>query len=116
MFARFGLILCLCFGVLLPRVSGAVLSLVPGVSMAVICTGTQMTVLHIGADGQPIEQVLDEPHQCLRAAAVPQMAPLCQPEHRLILSHALLLPAQTNALAAQSALKLQKVKRAPPLV
>lgn len=50
----------LCLAVLLPKAGGLLLEVMPGVTKAVICTGSELVVLTLGPDGEPIEE-LPEP-------------------------------------------------------
>ncbi len=42
-------------GLLVPKVSALALHLNPNIMAIVICTGTEMVTIHIGADGEPVE-------------------------------------------------------------
>lgn len=50
---------------LAPKLSSLVLHLHPGIMTIVICTGSEMVTLHIGADGEPVELDEASPAPCL---------------------------------------------------
>lgn len=62
----------LCLSLLLPKAGGLLLAVMPGVTTAVICTGSEIVVLTLGPDGAPIEE-LPEPlvDTCVLAEAGP---------------------------------------------
>lgn len=62
----------LCLALLLPKAGGLLLAVIPGVTTAVICTGSEIVVLTLGPDGAPIEE-LPEPllDTCILADAGP---------------------------------------------
>ena len=56
-------------GLLVPRISALALHLNPNIMAIVICTGTEMVTIHIGADGHPIETTEAEQTLCILADA-----------------------------------------------
>lgn len=108
--------LCLCIGLLLPRVSGVLLDLMPGVNAVVVCTGNQLVVLHIGNDGQPVEVAQNEPHGCLLADGPHTDAALAVIAALIWMTMVLTLPGQIDVMAGKARLRLLPVKRGPPAV
>ncbi len=53
--ARFLLLLSLTFGFLLPKMGAVLVEIVPGIHTAVLCTGTELVILTLDANGDPIE-------------------------------------------------------------
>lgn len=56
--------LLLC-ALLLPKVGGLLLHIHPGIMTMVICTGTELVTIQIGADGEPVEAETTESGPCL---------------------------------------------------
>lgn len=54
-------------GLLAPKLSALALHLNPNIMAIVICTGTEMVTIHIGADGEPIEVTEAEQTPCVMA-------------------------------------------------
>lgn len=50
-----GLVPLLILGLLAPKISALLLHLNPNVTAVVICTGTELVTIHIGADGKPVK-------------------------------------------------------------
>ncbi len=57
----------LILGLVLPKVSGVLLDLHPGVTTQVICTGTEMIILRIGPDGTPVKVTQSDEGPCVLA-------------------------------------------------
>ncbi|MEM9584625.1 MAG: hypothetical protein AAGA08_16060 [Pseudomonadota bacterium] len=51
----FILILLVCFGLLLPKLGAMLFEIVPGLTQAVICVGSQVVVLTLNEDGEPVD-------------------------------------------------------------
>lgn len=64
----------LILGIVLPKVSGLLLELHPGVTVQVICTGTEMITLRIGPDGNPVKVTQTDAGPCVLSD--PSMADL----------------------------------------
>jgi len=56
-------------GLLAPKVSALLLHVHPGVMAVVICTGTEMIVVHVGPNGEPIEDMASDHQPCIAAHA-----------------------------------------------
>ena len=54
-------------GLLVPKVAAVALHLNPNITAIVICNGTELVTIHIGADGQPIEIATAEHAPCVLA-------------------------------------------------
>lgn len=66
---RLLVLLLTLLGLLMPRVSGAAASIVPGGTTVVICTGQGMMTLRIDETGKPVP-IADQPDHCILAHAV----------------------------------------------
>lgn len=67
--ARPLLLLLTILALVMPRVSGAVASVTPGVMTYVICTGQGMVTVRVDANGNPVS-VVDQPDHCLLSHAI----------------------------------------------
>jgi hypothetical protein len=65
---RLVLVALLILGLLMPRISAVAASVVPGVSMVVICTGQGVITLRIDENGNPVP-LADHSDHCLLAHA-----------------------------------------------
>lgn len=113
---RAGLVLLLLVALLMPRVSGVLVDLLPGFDRAVICTGSEMIVLTLDQDGQPVTLHEGAGETCLRAPSTPVLA-----QHLPVPYHALFgtiapFAIKCDLLAPQASLQQQKDKRGPPLL
>jgi hypothetical protein len=60
----------LCLTLLLPKVGGLLIEIMPGVTTAVICTGSETVVLTLDSNGAPIEELPEAlPDTCILADA-----------------------------------------------
>lgn len=109
------MMLCLCAGLILPRISGVLLDLVPGISAVVICTGDRMVVLHLDAQGQPVQVAQDEPDTCLTTSDPATGVAHAGAAHIARFTMDLTLPAQIFGLADLARIRLLPVKRGPPV-
>lgn len=109
------MMLCLCAGLILPRISGVLLDLVPGVSAVVICTGDQMVVLHLDAQGQPVQVAQSEPDTCLTTADPAVGLVTMGAAHIARFTMYLALPVQVFGLADLARIRLLPVKTGPPI-
>lgn len=111
---RGALVLCLLVGLMLPKVSSALVSIVPGWTSAVICTGDQVVIVTVAEDGQPVE--LDHPSQqdCVRAGSVPTSGDVAWAIVMVDLPPSGDFRIKTNALADLPLRHSQALKQAPP--
>lgn len=58
-------------GLVLPKMSAVLASIVPGVMVVTICTGTDMRTLTLNADGVPVEEVEPMVDHCVLAEVTP---------------------------------------------
>lgn len=66
---RLLLVLLTILGLLMPRISGAVASVSPGVRTIVICTGQGMVTLQLDENGNPVPVAASSDHCVLTNAA-----------------------------------------------
>lgn len=111
---RAALMLCLCIGLLLPRVSGVLLDMIPGLNAVVVCTGNQLVVLHIGSEGQPVETAQNEPHVCFPMDRAGAGIAMVFAAALIWMTMVLTLPGQVDVMAGMARLRRLPVKRAPP--
>jgi len=106
----------LTVGLLVPKVSALALHLNPNIMAIVICTGTDIITIHIGADGQPVEAseaeqaacVLSDPNAIAnRAYAQWTLAPR---------SYRATFVENENALRSEAETGLLPCLRGPPFV
>ncbi|MEM1265046.1 MAG: hypothetical protein AAGI50_03420 [Pseudomonadota bacterium] len=73
-FARICLITVLLAGVLLPRASGALISVLPGFHSAVICTGGELVRITFGPNGAPVEVIREHDCTLVEPSATPALS------------------------------------------
>ncbi|WP_412005323.1 hypothetical protein [Aestuariibius insulae] len=64
---RLSLALCLLAALVLPKVSGVLIEIVPGMQRVVLCSGSEMIVILIGPDGIPVEEPASDHAPCIAA-------------------------------------------------
>lgn len=91
--SRLVLMLVLCLGILLPKVSAVVTLALPGLFQTiVICTGDSLQTITLGPDGSPVEMTQgDDPH-CTLLADLAGQSPADGFWRVLARSHRVLLP------------------------
>ncbi len=111
---RLPLVLCLLAALVLPKISGVLIELVPGMQRVVLCSGSEMTVILIGRDGIPVEEPASDHAPCI-ATDPPKMTPApSAPWQRLALGYA--APFRVKIHAAADADRTAQIwpSRAPP--
>lgn len=78
LFVRSLLTIALLTGLLLPRLGGLLVEIVPGVTQMVICTGNEMITLVLDSDGVPVEMPDHDGQPCL-SSDVPVLQGTPQP-------------------------------------
>ena len=61
------ILLAISAALLLPKISAVVMHLHPGILTTVICTGSEMLTIHVGANGEPIEVAEGDHAPCVMA-------------------------------------------------
>jgi len=100
--------LCLAFGLLAPMVSGALVTLIPGMNYVYICTGTETVILVLDKKGTASEQDCAIPEHTLLPN---ESAPLWQ---HLILEPAVTRLSSFNENVKSERFDLLPLKRPPP--
>lgn len=66
----------LSIALVVPKMTAALTSVLPGFSIAILCTGTAIERIVIGPDGQPVDVKTTEHAPCITAAAEGMRAPV----------------------------------------
>lgn len=113
---RLGLLCLVVAGVLAPRVSAALTTVMPGFMTVVICTGTQMITLTLGPDGTPVSPQETTSAPCV-LSDLAQSAPAQIPAWRALeLPHARLFAIKTAPMPPVWDLAHSNPSRAPPVI
>ena len=99
-----------------PAHVGGLAQVLPGVQTMVICTGTEMITITIGADGEPVEIIDEDPHSCVMTKGILAEAtdlPLWQ---QLALDHAHRFAVLENAHRRDDHLMQARPTRGPPVL
>ena len=105
--------LCLAFGLLAPMVSGALVTLIPGMNYVYICTGTETVILVLDKNGTPIDVQQESEQDC----AIPEHT-LLPNESAPLWQHLILEPAVTRLSSFNENVKSERfdllpLKRSP---
>lgn len=106
--------LLLVLALVMPRVSGVLVDLLPGFERTVICTGSEMLVLTLDDAGEPVTVSEEAGGPCLRATSAPALAQHAPAPYLAELAFAALFPVKLDLLAPRASLRLQREKRGPP--
>ncbi len=97
--SRLVLMLVLCLGILLPKVSAAITLALPGLFRTiVICTGDSLQTITLGPDGSPVEMSQGDDQHCTLMADPADQRPADGFWQALARSHRVLLPAALPTL------------------
>lgn len=108
------LVLATVVGLLLPKMSAVVATLVPGVMVVTICTGSEMVTLTLNADGEPVEEVEPAVDHCVLADLVQKGPQAEAPWVALARSYRCPFVANPNPNHTCDYLRLQDPPRGPP--
>jgi hypothetical protein len=115
-FARAACVLFLVTGVLVPKMSAALVALMPGFQAMVICTGTELVTIVLAPDGSPIEVSKTDTAPCTMAdASDPGTRPF---PFWIALALANIVPPAVleNSAWARDRLANLKLQRGPPVL
>lgn len=108
------LVLATVVGLLLPKMSAVVATLVPGVMVVTICTGSEMVTLTLNADGEPVEEVEPAVDHCVMADLVQKDPQAEAPWVALARSYRCPFVANPNPYQNCDYLRQQDPPRGPP--
>tara|TARA_Y100001956_G_scaffold69512_1_gene72855 strand:+ start:75 stop:488 length:414 start_codon:yes stop_codon:yes gene_type:complete len=108
------LVLATVVGLLLPKMSAVVASLVPGVMVVTICTGSEMVTLTLNADGEPVEEVEPAVDHCVLADLIQDQPQPEAPWVALARSYRCPFVATPNPYQTCDYLRQQDPPRGPP--
>lgn len=113
-YLRLCCVLVLVAGTLLPKMSAAILTHLPGVQSFVICTGGALITITLDASGEPIEMATTDSAPCTLAEAGD---PISRPAPLWVAMTLINLPpadVSENPMHARDRLLLQQPQRGPP--
>lgn len=111
---RFLLLQLTALALLLPKLSAVVLALHPGVSSAVVCTGTGMVTIQLDAQGQPVDAVQSDQSPCIMAAPQDSTAPALAVWTAAPRSYRVSFVDRSPSLRSQAEIGLLPDLRGPP--
>ncbi|KCV83357.1 hypothetical protein ATO10_01310 [Actibacterium atlanticum] len=113
---RAGILCAVMLGVVAPKISAALIFVMPGFTSVVICTGAEMITLTLAPDGTPIEPQQIGAAPCVLSDLL-QAAPAQIPLWRALeLPQARLFAIKTSPLARATAFARPNPSRAPPVI
>lgn len=110
------LILVTVVGLLLPKMSAVIATLVPGVMVVTICTGSEMITLTLDAEGEPVEEVEPVVEHCVMGDVTTQDLTHAPQWVALARSYRCPFIACPNPADQVERLRLQEPSRAPPVL